>query len=156
MEWQVRQATIEDVKDIAPRLRQSDVDEIKACSGNTPLDSLTKALELPSLGMWVGVYKGRAEVIFGCSHTPDQSIGVPWMVSTDVVRKSPRGFLQLSKRWLAGFSRQYPVLKNFVAAKNELHVRWLKWMGFEFTQLHEEHGVGKEPFWEFEMRQKEI
>lgn len=156
MEWHVRRATIEDVEDIAPRLRQSDIDEIVAASGKSPLDSLTSALELSQLGTWVGVYKGRVELIFGCSHTPDRSIGLPWMVCTDTLKDSPREFLQKSKVWVKGFSKQFPILKNFVSAKNELHIKWLKWCGFTFTQLHQEYGAGKEPFWEFEMTQKEI
>lgn len=156
MEWQVRRATIEDVKDIATRLRQSDIDEIKAASGKTPEESLTSALEQSQLGTWVGVYKGKPEIIFGCAHTPDRSIGLPWMVCTDALKDSPREFMVKCKLWVKGFTRQYPVLKNFVSADNELHIRWLKWCGFEFTTLHEEYGEGKRPFWEFEMRQKEI
>jgi hypothetical protein len=156
MEWHVRRATIDDIKHMAPRLRQDDVDEIRASTGMTPEECLLESLDTDSIGTWVGVFKGQPEIIFGCATTPDPSIGVPWMLGTDALKDSPREFIQKCKLWVKGFSKQFPVLKNFVYAKNELHIRWLKWCGFEFIQLHEKHGFAQEPFWEFEMRQKEI
>ena len=156
MEWIVRRATEEDVKNIAPRLRQIDKDELHASCGEDPEAILLESLAMPSLGTWVGVYKGQPEIIFGCVYTADPNLGVPWMVGTDALKDSPREFLNKCKLWVQGFSKHFPLLKNFVSEKNTLHIKWLKWCGFKFTHLHPEYGVGKEPFWEFEMKQKEI
>ena len=39
--------------------------------------------------------------------------------------------------------------KVVVDARNELHIKWLKFMGFKFIQRHENFGVAKLPFYEF-------
>lgn len=157
MEWHVKRATEDDIKNIAPRLRQIDKDEIMASSGSVPEECLLRALnDFPALGTWAVYNNGTPEIIFGCTLSADPNMGIPWMVSTDALAKAPREFIKKCKMWITGFQKQFPVLKNFVSAKNTLHIRWLKWCGFEFVQLHGEFGAGKEPFWEFEMKQKEI
>jgi hypothetical protein len=156
--WHVRKATDEDIRSISPRLRQEDVEEIYASTGMSPLNCLemTKTLPAPESlhGMWVGVKNDIPEIIFGLVHATDE-LGVPWMMCTDELKRSPKEFVRLCKKWVQGFSRMYPVLRNYVYAKNELHIRWLKWCGFEFTKLHESHGFTKEPFWEFEMKRED-
>lgn len=151
MRHYVRAATLEDIKDLAPRLREADKAEIFASTGMTPEECLEFSLTLPSVGIWVGIYDGRPELIFGLTHSGDPDVGIPWMVATDEVTKNPKPFLQYCGMWIDGFSKQFPVLRNFVHAENAVHIRWLKRCGFEFVKLHEKHGYGQEPFWEFEM-----
>ncbi len=155
MEWSVRKATEDDVRHIAPRLREADKKELMASCGEDPEKHLLDSLKLPSMGTWVGVKNDKPEIIFGVVQSACREIGFPWMVCTDELKKSPREFIIKCKRWVEGFSKNYPLLLNFVHAENELHIRWLKWCGFEFIELHEEYGVGKEPFWEFRMYRKE-
>lgn len=152
MQWHVRKATLEDIRDLAPRLRELDIQEIYAGTGLAPLECLELSLSLPSVGVWVGVYKDKPEIIFGLSKVNDDE-GCPWMVCTDELKNSPTEFIKKCRSWVQGFSRQFPLIRNYVYAKNELHIRWLKWCGFDFIKLHEHHGFTQEPFWEFEMRQ---
>lgn len=153
MQWQVRRATLEDVKDLAPRLRELDKQEIYAGTGMAPLECLEMSLSLPSVGVWVGTYKGRPEIIFGLSKVSETE-GCPWMVCTDELKNSPTEFIRKCRNWIKGFSRQFPTIRNYVYAKNELHIKWLKWCGFEFVKLHEKRGFTQEPFWEFKMEQQ--
>ena len=154
MEWYVRKATLEDIPYLAENLREADKKEIHASSGRTPQDSLNDAFTHPSEGIWVGVYQGNPEIIFGLTRTDDPKIAVPWMVCTDKLKESPKEFINKCKRWVQGFSRQFSLLINFVYAENELHIRWLKWCGFSFVKLHENYGHTQEPFWEFQMKRE--
>lgn len=155
MNWQVRRATVEDIKDISQRLRTHDVKEIFASTGMTPEEALMFSQEVDSVGVWVGTKDGIVEIIFGLVRSDDPDLGVPWMVCTDALAASPMTFMRLCRKWVEGFSRQFKRIANFVHAENELHIKWLNWCGFEFVKLHEEHGFTKEPFWEFEMIQSE-
>jgi hypothetical protein len=154
MEWHVRKATVDDIPYLVKHLRKEDIKEIKAASGNKPEESLSQAFEQPNIGIWVGVYKDNPEIIFGVAHSACPDIGFPWMVCTNKLKESPKEFIVKCKKWVNGFSLQFPLLMNFVHAENELHIRWLKWCGFKFIQLHEEYGHTKEPFWEFRMERK--
>lgn len=152
--WTIRKATKEDVISIAPRLRDADQDEIMYAAGDYPKYVLERALDLPGLGSWVGCWNGQPEAIFGVAHGP-MGIGIPWLVATDVIAEKPKYFVKMCRPWLDGWSMQYSQLTSFVHAKNELHIRWLKWCGFKFVALHPEYGAHKEPFWEINLIQGE-
>ncbi len=155
MDWYVRKATLEDLPYLVENLREADKKEIYASSGKTPQESLSEAFGIPNIGIWVGVYKDSPEIIFGVSKHEIYDIGFPWMVCTDRLKDSPREFVSKCKKWVQGFSLQFPLLVNFVHAENELHIRWLKWCGFDFVELHNNYGYTQEPFWEFQMTRKE-
>lgn len=154
MQWTVRRLKDGDIEYIAPRLREADKAEIKAASGKEPLECLEDAKSHPNLGIWVSLYDGNPEMIFGVTNGLGEGVGHPWMLCTDKMAEDPRGFLRICRPWVQGFSRNYPVLVNYVHAKNSLHIRWLKWCGFEFTKLHENYAGSNESFWEFQMIRK--
>jgi len=60
-----------------------------------------------------------------------------------------RTFLKESKAQLAKLHEQYPVLFNVVDARNEVHVRWLRYMGFTFIRKHPNWGPEGRLFYEF-------
>lgn len=143
------------IKDLAPRLRSSDILECRLSTGKDPEEVLLESFSYPKLGMWVGCYKGIPEVIGGVTTWEhDDTVGFPWMMCTDVTTKHPKGFLRLSRKWVEGISNIYRVLINFVHDENTTHKRWIKWAGFEFIKLHEQYGHEQEPFWEFRMERK--
>ena len=154
MEWTARLATMDDIPYLAENLREADKAEVYASSGHTAQEALEEAFGVPNDGIWVGVYKGKPEIIFGVTKA-HEGLGFPWMLCTDKLKESPKEFIQKCKRWVKGFSLQTPTMVNFVHAENTLHIRWLKWCGFDFVKLHDTYGFSKEPFWEFQMIRKE-
>ena len=152
--WETRSATLQDIEDIAGRLREADVKEIYASTGMAPLECLKDSWRHPSLGVWVGTKDDRPEIIFGVTHSACKDIGVPWMVCTDTLKESPMTFMRQCKDWVSMFSKVFPVLTNCVHAENKLHIKWLKWCGFEFVELHDKYGYSQEPFWQFQLIQR--
>ena len=51
--------------------------------------------------------------------------------------------------WVEKINNDYPLLLNYVHADNTVSKRWLKSLGFQFIDLIKEHGVGREPFYQF-------
>lgn len=154
MQWTVRRVEEEDIQYLSENLREADKAEVFAGSGHTPEQALRESVNHKSLGVWVGVYQGNPEIIFGVAYGIHEGVGHPWMLCTDKLAQSPREFIKACRKWVKGFSLNFPVLMNCVHAKNELHIRWLKWCGFEFVKLHENYGHLQEPFWEFQMIRK--
>lgn len=143
----IRRATIHDCVDLAKRLRACDRDELIASTGVTP------DLALPvSLGWGPSVIEldGRAEAIFGCSRS-DAITGVPWFLSTPtpLTPKWRVAFLRHSRDMVHDWQSQYPLLHNFTDARNTVHHRWLRWLGFTFTARHDLFGPLGLPFYEF-------
>lgn len=143
----IRPATAADCHDLAPRLRPADAQELFAASSSPP------EVALPSTLRWepsVVELDGRPEAIMGCTRRDDIE-GVPWFLSTDIP-VSPRwrvAFLRHSRAVVEEWQRWFPLLHNFTDARNTVHHRWLRWLGFTFVAQHERFGPLGLPFFEF-------
>ena len=60
-----------------------------------------------------------------------------------------RAFLRNSPIELNKFHMNYPILFNYVDARNTTHVKWIKYMGFSIIQEHATFGVEGRLFYEF-------
>lgn len=138
---------------LAANLRQSDLDEIDAMSGRLPLAALSYSYRRASVCM-VAIIDGKPEAIWGAG---DLNIltgtGSPWMVCSDKATKDLRAFLKFSRHWCDQLSGRYLVLRNMVHCRNTNSIRWLKWLGFEFSKPFEVRG---HEFMIFEMRSKNV
>ena len=142
----VRPSVLEDVEYLAPRLRDEDVAEARAHSGLSAYDALKIGFE-NCLNCGTGVLKDEPILMFGASQIlPD--VGMVWMLGTDKIAEGRVSVLRQSKEWLAELHEEFELLFNYVDARNEVHIKWLKWLGFSFINLHPEFGVGKLPFYQ--------
>jgi hypothetical protein len=58
-------------------------------------------------------------------------------------------FLRQSRIELKKLQKLYPVLFNYIDARNTVHLKWLLYMGFTVIQKHEVFGYSGLPFYEF-------
>ena len=144
----VRPATIDDLNYLAPRLREADVEEIKAACGIEPWAALLLEYDLSEEKITMVGEQGEAVGIYGI--TPVTRLdALVWLHATEDLKNYPFQFLRRCRAEVNRLNQKYPVLWNFVDARNELHINWLRWCGFTFIKRHEEHGVQKKPFYEF-------
>lgn len=82
--------------------------------------------------------QGHLLCMFGITPVKSKGIkqGVIWLLATTHIEKFPINFGKASKKLLTYFKEKYNLLYNRVDAANELHVKWLQWLGAAF--LHEE------------------
>lgn len=55
-----------------------------------------------------------------------------WMLCTKAVEEKPIGFLRETRRLLKEALKEVGYLENYVWTGNELHIKWLEWLGAEF------------------------
>ena len=142
--------TVQDIDYIAPRLRTADYQECLAATGKEPLGVLHHGLSLGDISLTLRAPSG--ERVGLCGVVPCRAMkeaGVVWMVATDDIYQHQMTFLRNSKRALQDLSQDYLVLFNCVDARNEVHIKWLQWMGFTFINKHEKYGAEKRLFYEF-------
>lgn len=60
------------------------------------------------------------------------SNGLVWMLCTKSVERNKIRFLRYTKELLEDTIKTIPRLYNCVWLKNDLHVKWLKWLGATF------------------------
>ncbi len=138
---------------LAEVMRQADKDEVAAATGKTPLAALSASFRRSTLCM-VALIDGKPEVIFGAG---DLSIltgtGAPWLLGSDAIFDHRREFLRQSVNWRAQLLQRYSVLRNVVDCRNAAAVRWLRWLGFRFSEPFIYRG---HDFMAFELRAEDV
>lgn len=79
-----------------------------------------------------------------------QGVGTPWLLGTDRMWRHPRTLVVEGRRYLSTMRSLYPHLVNYVDARNDASIRWLKRLGFT---LHDPapYGAMGLPFHKFEV-----
>ena len=142
-----RLSTLEDIKYLAPRLRQSDKEEILAGIGKTPYHALLIGYLECAIVFTIVNPKNEPVGIFGVTDCGDGT-GAIWLLATDGLAKIQIAFLKECRKVVNVLNKKYKILWNFVDCRNQLHIKWLKWCGFQFINKTN-YGVLNKPFYEF-------
>lgn len=144
-------ARFEDADRLAGKLRQVDRREIQAATGEEPVLMLRQGISWSDPCYTIMTVTDQPVAMFGVvpdSHTPD--LGRIWLLGSDELVGYSHTFLRHSRKWIEKLHERYFTLWNYVDARNEVHIRWLKWCGFILLRRIEEYGVERRPFYEFE------
>lgn len=124
-----RFSVIGDVAYLSGRLREADRMEVEAL-GFTPFSALMQG----HLGdhCWTVEFNGEPVCMYGVNK------GLVWLLGSDRLLENKTRFARQSLIERDRLLSMYPVLTNIVHLNNTIHVRWLKWLGAEFGQIHNE------------------
>jgi hypothetical protein len=130
----VRQANIKDIRTVSEGMRSDDAREAKAL-GYDPKAALASSCIYSDKVFAVVDDNDTAVALFGVGpHTLDNEllVGCCWLVGTDGFPKVALRSARIVPGCVDELHTDYPVLWNWVDVRNTVHVRWLKWLGFEF------------------------
>jgi len=147
--YSVTAARLDDVQEIAPQLRQVDIDEIAATSGNSPLASLTHGLNI-SDHCKIARADGKPLCMFGIGRPTFMSDeGVIWLLGTDLLVDHSIRFLRQCAEEVDIIAKDYRVIYNHCDARNTVTLKWLKWLGFTIENAvpYGIYGLAFHPFW---------
>ena len=145
----VTETTTEDLS-VVEHLRIADLREVKALTGEEPLSALARSVQ--SSALCFTAFSGTTPIaIFGVGPDPQSEAGggIVWLVGTDEIAELGIAFLRRSDKWLRMMAQPYTYLWNIVDARNTLHIRWLRWLGFHAISEYENYGVEGRKFIEF-------
>lgn len=143
-----RRSVFQDCRDMAPFMRSGDAKEVMASHGLNPLRSLQASYGASSPHCNSIIHEdGDIVGMFGVAL--GQDFASPWLLGTDRLLDTRKEFIPQAIEWVERVNNDYPLLLNYVHADNSVSIRWLKSLGFKFTKYIKEHGVGKEPFYQF-------
>lgn len=141
-----RPATRDDCLILAENLREEDRQELDHVNGLSPRTNLLLGFR-SSDKMYAVVWDDEIVAVMGVGGIKG-TVGYPWMVASDSLSKIRKSFLRECRGYLEEMLQDYRHLENHVWAKNDVHVQWLKWLGFEFDPA-EPFGINDEPFHKF-------
>jgi hypothetical protein len=128
----VRDAKLLDCLILGSNLRDADRWEIWHVARKSPVDAFMDGYRISDRPLVIE-WKGQPVAMFGVSGNKG-SVGVPWMLGTDEIKKIGKSLLKECRSYVEEMHREYPVLTNLVWSKNTVHIAWLKWLGFEFGE----------------------
>ncbi len=141
-----RDATLKDVLELSKTMRKGDVEEIQASNGITPYEALLMGFKVSKAT--VATADGEVIAMFGVA-SGAEGIGTPWLLGSDLMATMKKELLEHPVKWLKEVNEKYPILINYVDARNKVAIRWLKHLGFTFVQRIPEYGNARIPFYEF-------
>lgn len=142
-------ASEEHARWLGPRLREEDRREVAAASGRDPTDVLLAGLggDVCLTGLSP---EGEPMTMGGVYPDPeDEWAGQIWLLASPVILRHQITFLRRSRELLGALDTRYRLLWNRVDARNEVHMKWIRWMGFTFIRRIPQFGVERRPFYEF-------
>ena len=125
---QYRPATIKDGFTVANNIRKEDRQEIEGLGYNL--------LNIPvgvASSSHATVFYTRAGVTAGVAGINDAEGGVGqiWMLCTEAIHDEPVTFIRQAKQWLTEVEPEYKLLWNLADARNHLHHKLLRYLGFK-------------------------
>ena len=142
-----RLSTLEDIKYLAPRLRQEDKQEILAGSGLIPYYALLNGFQNSVIVFTIFNPKNKPVGIFGVDDLGN-GVGGIWLLATKDLATIKIAFLKQCREVVKVLNTKYKILWNYVDCRNQVHIKWLKWCDFKFLRKTK-HGVLQKPFYEF-------
>ena len=154
MDLEIRPAEGIDVVIIADSMRPADLREIKATGTEDPELALMNGMELSSPSCYTITMDDMPIAMFGTAPVeliPD--FASIWMLGTSDIEECPISFLRLCKETLPRLISPYDMVFNIMDKRNDLHVKFVKWLGFTFIR-EKEFGPDRLPFYEFALINK--
>ena len=144
----LRPAETGDAGPLAARLRNTDVREISAATGERAREALERCIQISQPCFTATDRAGVPLAIFGI--VPDEfrvGAAVIWMVGTKELRAHRVPFLRCSRRCVAELRAPVPRALELCRCPNLQSIRWLEWCGFRSVKLIERYGAEERPFW---------
>jgi hypothetical protein len=125
---------------IATRMRDIDRMECAAVC-HSPKDALRQGLMTSSV-VWTALIDGRPEAMFGA--VPISEINGKariWLLMTDKAAEQQVALVRLGWKFTMACHVHYPILENYVHARNDVAIRWLSRLGYAVGAVDVINGV---------------
>lgn len=121
-----------DLMDLATNLRSQDTEEILGL-GVKPQEAIQYSFANSKRQHCMRTNDEKLVCCFGVGDGPNNT-GVIWCLGTPLVKKVHHTFLKYSREWLDFLLDGYFYVYNLISESNTVSMRWLQWLGAEFTE----------------------
>lgn len=145
-----------DILFLAKNLRQSDINELVAISGLSPLAAIRFSVDSSDKQFLFAAFADDDLLCIGGCSSPSMlsDIGTPWLLATDVMQRHTKRLTVDAIASVRMMLDKYPILSNVVDARNRASIKWLAAIGFVFKETIEI--VPGYPAIRFEMRREQL
>ncbi len=145
----VRSPQPADIEMLVTHLREADRRELIALHGPDIQAILEQAVAISTM-KWAACANGQLLLLGGVAPIlPDSDTGSPWLLGTTLLSHFSKTLTRLCKRYLGTILTRYPVLTNYIDARQSSTMRWLRHLGFTVSTQPMLCGVQQLPFYHF-------
>lgn len=139
----IREAELSDADRII--VRDADVREL-AATNTSPHEGVFESIR-HSTKAWTAETDEGIICVWGvCPHPEKESVGVVWLLGSDLIGKVKKRFLIETLNHVREMHEHYDQLFNLVMKDNHVSKRWLKWAGATFHDTVDVNGYEFETF----------
>jgi hypothetical protein len=119
--------------DLVAELRAADRAELEAAHGSSDIATIVRESVASTVEPLCATdEEGYVLAVFGVAPlgpllTP---VGAPWLLGTDRISRHGATLIRASRDYIAGMAQHFPVMVNFVDARNADSIKYLKAVGF--------------------------
>lgn len=143
------ETVVEAIRFISEGLRKADRDELEASHDGDAGETLMASWGLSTRSWLILDRTGLPIGVFGVAPHGAPGLGIAWLMGTEGIEGEALSVARQTRRYVSEMHRHYPVLWNYIDARNELSLRWLEWSGFSIVDAHLNHGPQGRLFYEF-------
>ena len=137
-----------DVAELDLILRPEDRRELEGITGEPALRSLQRAVVMGAPALTLRTHEGSMIGILSVVPMGYLHGAIAFSGST-LIEGNRTAFLRGSREVLATLDSSFDTILNVCDARNEVHHRWLKWLGFTFIRKIDRFGAKGVPVYEF-------
>lgn len=129
MKIEIVKPTADHVDYFSESLRKVDVLEMWLADHSKPFSAL-QICAFSSDKSYVVEADGVPVIIFGVDRDGLSENGRVWMLATDDLEFMQKSFIKRCKKVFFELVEDFDMVYNYVYEKNEIALKWLKWLGF--------------------------
>lgn len=144
----IRKSNYEDVYYLKDKLRASDAEEVWCSHHHTTYEALKLSLDNSNISFTVEL-NNEPIMMFGVSsESVLSSSAIIWMLSSDKINNIRIKFIRQNINFIKYLLNIYPVMYNYVDARNKKSIQWLKYLGAKIEEA-KPYGIEKMMFHKF-------
>lgn len=144
----VKRSTVDDAEELLRNLRKEDLRELEEVGGRPARHAIMGGVLLGAPSLTLRTHKEELVGILSVVRF-GSGIGFIAMSGTDLITENRTAFLRGSRDVLAHLDTKFDMLLNVCDARNEVHIRWLRWLGFSLIRKIDHYGPHRVPVYEF-------
>jgi len=120
------------IHELNDNLREEEVLEVSRSHNKEQLEVIRDSVER-SIGDCWAFKDNKGLLAINGMHplSPLSDRAIVWLLTTERAKQYPKQLVKQTRKFLRNWSKEYPVLFNFVDAEYEASIRWCKVVGFE-------------------------
>lgn len=119
------------INELSENIRDADKEEIIAKTGKQDFKKVIVQGWLIADTCKTVLVDNKVAFVYGIVESEHKDIGSPFMLATPLISKIKIPLIKNCRQRVYEMEQKYKMLFNYIDSRNDLHLRFIKWCGFE-------------------------